>query len=145
MRLGPDEFEVMNNNRQHCYRIKRNVDYLLSDEMKAGNFQPFLKLNIQPGDLWMSYYTINELACFSEFPVKKTNMNKLMNNQYYQDVAWIQEAKYIPLNGGSLPLNFYVDYFYANEVGLIFQSSSSGETHTLIRRDQIDPFKIKDD
>lgn len=133
LQTGKNEFRLINDKGDPYYSIKKSNDYFLSNEFNAGHFQPFLKCEMVIGDCWKAFYSKNELDCLSEFVVKDVAMNKIVDDQQYMNVVWIQESKFICLNGGAMPLNFYIHYFFADDIGLIFQSSSSGETHTLIR------------
>ena len=112
--------------------IQKNNSCILTDKLETGNFQTWLRNDLQLGDKWKVPYKQNELACYLEMEVKAFDFTKEVEGRLYQHVVLIEGQSIICFNDRFLQLNSTNQYYYADQIGLIMSISCSGETHTLI-------------
>lgn len=54
-----------------------------------------------------------------------------IDGKTYTDVILIEAESKIKMNGNLMPLNFFTQYYYAKNVGLILTTSSAGDRMAL--------------
>ncbi|MBL7726818.1 MAG: hypothetical protein JNM68_03985, partial [Dinghuibacter sp.] len=99
--------------------------------VEAGNFQPWLKDELNKGDQWEVHFTANGLNSIIVMTVKETGLTKEVDGKTYNDVAFVEAESKINMNGNIMALNFFTQYYYAPGVGLVLTTSSAGDEHAL--------------
>jgi hypothetical protein len=112
-------------------RVKVEHDVMYNELMSPGNFQVWLKDDLQKDDRWEATFTANGLNSIMEFTVKETGINKEVNGKTYSDVIMLEAESKIDMNGNRISTNFFTQYYYAKGVGLILTTSSMGDEHVL--------------
>jgi hypothetical protein len=112
-------------------RVKIDQGVLYNELMTPGNFQVWLKNDLQKGDRWEATFTANGLNSIMDFTVKETGISKEVNGKIYPDVIMLEAESKIDMNGNRISTNFFTQYYYAAGVGLILTTSSMGDEHSL--------------
>ena len=103
-----------------------------TDALEAGNFQQWLKNDLQPGDNWQIKFRANGLDCLLIMTVKETGMQKEVEGKMYDNVLFIEAENRMIINDNIMSLNFFTQYYYADGIGLILTTSSAGDVHALV-------------
>lgn len=112
-------------------RVKVENGAMYNELMAPGNYQLWLKDNLQKGDMWEAAFTANGLNSIMEFTVKETGISKEVEGKTYTDVVALEAESKINMNGNVISTNFFTQYYYAKGVGLILTTSSMGDVHAL--------------
>lgn len=112
-------------------RIKLENSTIYNELMTPGNYQPWLSDDLQKGDTWEAAFTANGLNSIMAFTVKETGISKEVNGKTYSDVIMLEAESKISMNGNLISTNFFTQYYYAKNVGLILTTSSMGDEHAL--------------
>jgi hypothetical protein len=124
-------FTMLNSMTNAASTVIKEGDTFFTDAFEKGNFQPFLKDNLHPGDAWKAMFTANGIKSILEFSVKEVLPQKEVEGKQYSDVALLEAVSKMEMNGTVMPLNFSTKYFYAQGVGLILTTSSFGDYQAL--------------
>jgi hypothetical protein len=112
--------------------VKTNGNEITTDALEAGNFQLWLKNDLQKGESWEINFKANGLDCILIMMVKETGSSKEVEGKTYNNVLLVEAENKIIVNGSLMQLNFFTLYYYADGVGLILTTSSAGDIHSLI-------------
>jgi hypothetical protein len=112
--------------------VKQDGAVILTDALEAGNFQQWLKNDLQKGDTWEITFKANGLDCILVMTVKDSGINKEVEGKTYNNVLFIEAENKLIMNGTLMPLNFFTQYYYADNVGLVLTTSSAGDSHALV-------------
>ncbi len=104
---------------------------MTTDGLEKGNFQLWLPDNLEVGKNWVVSFKANGLDCLLLMTVKETNSSKEIAGKTFNDVICIEAESQIIMNGSTMPLNFFTQYYYAAGIGLILTTSSAGDIHEL--------------
>ena len=126
------EFTMHNSAANTSSAVKTNGNQITTDALEAGNFQLWLKNDLQKGESWEIKFKANGLDCILIMTVKETGISKEVEGKTYNNVLLVEAENKIIVNGTLMPLNFYTQYYYADAVGLILTTSSAGDIHSLI-------------
>jgi hypothetical protein len=127
-----DGFTMHNSAANTSSTVNINGDQITTDALEAGNFQQWLKNDLQKGENWEIKFKTNGLDCILIMTVKETGSSKEVEGKTYNNVLFVEAENKIIVNGNLMPLNFYTQYYYADGVGLILTTSSAGDMHSLI-------------
>ena len=112
-------------------RVKVENGVMYNELMAPGNYQLWLKDNLQKGETWEATFTANGLNSIMAFTVKETGISKEVEGKTYSDVVMLEAESKINMNGNLISTNFFTQYYYAKGVGLILTTSSMGDSHSL--------------
>ena len=112
-------------------RIKVEDGVMQYELMAPGNYQLWLKDDLKKGDTWEAAFSANGLNSIMAFTVKESGINKEVNGKTYNDVIMLEAESKINMNGNLISTNFFTQYYYAKNVGLIMTTSSMGDEHAL--------------
>jgi hypothetical protein len=127
-----NEFSMHNSAANTGSVVKVDGNIITTDAFEAGNFQQWLKNDLQTGDTWEIKFKANGLDCILVMMVKETGGSKEVEGKPYSNVLFVEAENKIIMNGNLMPLNFFTQYYYADGVGLILTTSSAGDSHALI-------------
>jgi hypothetical protein len=127
-----NRFTMHNSAANTCSILIKDTEVIATDALEAGNFQPWLPGDIKKGDHWAVMFKSKELVCMLIMTVKEKGIPKEVEGQIYEDVLFIEAENKIIVNDSLMPLNFFTQYYYANNIGLILTTSSAGDIHSLI-------------
>ena len=127
-----DGFTMHNSAANTSSIVKTNGNEITTDALEAGNFQLWLKNDLQQGESWEIKFKANGLDCILIMTVKETGSSKEVEGKTYNNVLLVEAENKIIYNGNLMPLNFFTQYYYADGVGLILTTSSAGDMHSLI-------------
>jgi len=113
-------------------RVKVENGVMYNELMAPGNYQLWLKDNLQKGETWDATFTANGLNSIMAFTVKETGISKEVDGKTYNDVVLLESESKINMNGSLISTNFLTQYYYAKSVGLIMTTSSMGDVHSLL-------------
>jgi hypothetical protein len=125
------EFTMHNSAANTSSIVRTDGNLMTTDALEAGNFQHWLTNDMQVGDHWVITFKANGLDCLLLMTVKETSMSKEVSGKVYTDVACVEAESQIIMNGSPMQLNFFTQYYYASDVGLILTTSSAGDIHEL--------------
>lgn len=124
---------TMHNSAANTSSIMRaDGDKYSTDALEAGIFNTWLSNNPAKGDSWEINFKANGLDCILIMTVKETGIEKEVEGKNYSNVLFIEAENKILMNGSVLPLNFFTQYYYADNTGLILTTSSAGDVHALV-------------
>jgi hypothetical protein len=63
--------------------------------------------------------------------VKEAGISKEVEGKTYNDVMLIEAESKMHINGSLMSLNFFTQYYYAQDIGLVLTTSSAGDVHAL--------------
>jgi hypothetical protein len=112
--------------------MRKEGDNYLTDAFETGNFQVLLKDNLKAGDTWEIHFTANGIQSILVMTVKEAGSSKEVEGTNYPNVVMIEGESKMNMNGNIMPLNFFTQYYYADNVGLVLTTSSYGDYHGLI-------------
>lgn len=112
-------------------KVKVENGVMYNELMAPGNYQLWLKDDVQKGDTWDATFTANGLNSIMAFTVKETGISKDVDGKTFNDVVMLESESKINMNGNLISTNFFTQYYYAKSVGLIMTTSSLGDVHTL--------------
>jgi len=123
---------TMHNSAANTISFVRLMDgQMTTDGLEKGNFQLWLPDNLEVGKNWVVSFKANGLDCLLLMTVKETNSSKEIAGKTFNDVICIEAESQIIMNGSTMPLNFFTQYYYAAGIGLILTTSSAGDIHEL--------------
>ncbi len=131
--VSSDGFTMYNSAANTSSMVKVNGNEITTDALEAGNFQIWLKNDLQPGESWEIKFKANGLDCILVMTVKETGSTREVEGKTFNNVLFIEAENKIIVNGNLMPLNFFTQYYYADGVGLILTTSSAGDIHSLIQ------------
>lgn len=129
--VSGNEYTLYNSAMNTSSRFKLENGIYYTDAVEAGNFQPWLKDELNKGDQWEVHFTANGLNSIIVMTVKETGLTKEVDGKTYNDVAFVEAESKINMNGNIMALNFFTQYYYAPGVGLVLTTSSAGDEHAL--------------
>jgi hypothetical protein len=111
--------------------IKLENGTMYNELVTPGNYQLWLKDDLQQGETWEASFTANGLDSILVMTVKESGMSKEVGGKTYNDVLMVEAESKISMNGNLMSTNFFTQYYYAKNVGLILTTSSMGDEHAL--------------
>jgi hypothetical protein len=130
--MSDASFAMVNSMTSTVSTVVKEGDTFLTDAFEHGNFQPFLRESLKPGDEWNAIFTANTIKSILAFTVKEILPTKEVEGKQYSHVAVLEAESKMEINGTVMPLNFSTQYFYAQGVGLILTTSSFGDYQALV-------------
>ena len=129
-----NQFTIHNSGSNTCNIVKTDGHLITTDALEPGNFQPWLTGNLSKGDNWVVKFKASGLHCICIviMTVRETGMDKEVEGKIYSKVVFIEAENKIVVNDGFISLNFFTQYYYAENIGLILTTSSAGDNHALI-------------
>lgn len=128
-----NEFSMHNSAANTSSIVRKEGESFSTDALEAGNFQPWLRNDLQKGDNWEITFKANGLDCILVMTVKETGISKEVEGTAYHNVLCVESENWIIMNGNRMPLNFFTQYYYADGIGLVLTTSSAGDSHVLIK------------
>lgn len=111
--------------------VRKEGSSYLADNFEPGNFQVILRDDVAAGDGWDITYKANGIDTILSMTVLQTGVEKQVRNESYRDVVVLEGEMKMNMNGAITPLNYKVQYYYADGVGLILTTSSAGDAMEL--------------
>ncbi len=127
-----NEFTMHNSAVDKSNLVKTDGNLFTTDALETGNFQQWLKNDLQQGDQWSVYFKANGLDCILVMTVKEKGITKEVEGKNYTNVLFVEAESKMLVNSNLVALNFFTQYYYADGIGLILTTSSAGDTHALI-------------
>jgi len=122
----------MHNSAANTISFVRLMDgQMITDGLEKGNFQLWLPDNLEVGKNWVVSFKANGLDCLLLMTVKEMGITKEVSGHVYNDIICIEAESQIIMNGSQMAINFFTQYYYAADVGLILTTSSAGDIHEL--------------
>jgi hypothetical protein len=112
--------------------VRKEGSLLLTDALEAGNFQPWINNDLQPGQSWEVNFKANGLDCILVMTVKEAGISKEVEGKTYNNIVCIEGENKLIMNGNLMALNFFTQYYYADGIGLVLTTSSAGDSHSLL-------------
>ena len=133
IRACNDQFTMHNSATNASSILKTNCHLITTDALEAGNFQPWLTNNLTAGDSWVVKFKAEgiDCICILVMTVKATGVEQQVEGKLYKKVLFIEAENKILTNAGFISLNFFTQYYYAENVGLVLMTSSAGDSHAL--------------
>lgn len=125
------EFTMHNSAANTSSVVKMDNHQMSTDGLEKGNFQLWLPDDLEVGKNWVVSFKANGLDCLLLMTVKELGITKEVSGHVYNDVVCIEAESSIIMNGSQMALNFFTQYYYAADVGLILTTSSAGDIHEL--------------
>ncbi len=123
---------TMHNSAANTVSFVRLMDgQMTTDGLEKGNFQLWLPTDLEVGKNWVVSFKANGLDCLLLMTVKEMDSSKEVSGKTFNDVVCIEAESQIIMNGSTMQLNFFTQYYYAEGVGLILTTSSAGDIHEL--------------
>ncbi len=122
---------MMNSTVPDPTRVKVENGMMYNELMAPGNFQLWLKDDMQKGETWDATFAANGLNSIMAFTVKETGISQEVDGKTYGDVVILESESKINMNGNLISTHFFTQYYYAKSIGLIMTTSSMGDVHTL--------------
>jgi len=127
-----NRFTMLNSAANTSSVVIKQGDVISTDALEAGNFQPWLAVDVKKGDSWAVMFTMKGVACMLIMTAKEKDIEKEVEGKVYQHVLFIEAESKILVNDTLMPLNFFTQYYYAGGIGLIQTTSSAGDIHSLV-------------
>lgn len=127
-----NEFTMHNSAANTSSVVRMDNNQMSTDGLEKGNFQLWIPNDLEVGKKWVVDFKANSLDCLLLMTVKETGSSKEVSGKTFKDVVCIEAESQIIMNGSTMPLNFFTQYYYASGVGLILTTSSAGDIHELI-------------
>jgi hypothetical protein len=112
--------------------VQVNGNDLLTNAYEEGNFQVYLKNNLNANDAWEIKFKANGLDSILVVTVKEVGAAKNVEGKDYTDVVFLEGESKLMMNGNLMNLGFFTQWYYAKNVGLILTTSSMGDYHGLV-------------
>jgi hypothetical protein len=128
---NPSEFTMTNSMMNKNQIIRKDGPTYLTDSFESGALNVFLKDNLTIGETWEIKFKANSLDNLLIMKVMELNSIQTVNGITFLNVIKIEAESKIRINGGLMALNYFTQYFYANDVGLILTTSSRGDSQSL--------------
>ena len=125
-------FTMQNSMQPQPRYVQKDGDTYLTDNYEVGNFQVLMKDNLKKGDAWDIKYSANGIDSVLKMSVIDTGLSKEVEGQTYQNVMSLEGDMKMSMNGKPVPMNYRVQYYYAEGVGLILTTASHGDAMGLI-------------
>ncbi len=125
-------FTMQNTSQPAPQNARKNGNTYLTDSYEAGNWQVLMKDSLQTGDVWDITYKANGIDTVLKMTVKDTGLSKGVEGKTYQNVALLEGDMKMSMNGKPIPMTYLVQYYYAQDIGLILTTASHGEAMGLI-------------
>ena len=123
---------TMHNSAANTISFVRFMDgQMTTDGLEKGNFQLWLPKDLEVGKSWVVSFKANGMDCLLLMTVKEMGITKEVSGHVYNDIICIEAESQIIMNGSTMQLNFFTQYYYAADVGLILTTSSAGDIHEL--------------
>jgi hypothetical protein len=129
---NPNEFIMINSMMKKNQLIRKDGDNYLTDAYEEGTLNVLLKNNAAVAENWEIKFKANGLDSLLIMTVKELNTSQTVNGKTFSDVIIIEAESKIIMNGNLMPLNYFTQYYYANEIGLILTTSSAGDSQSLM-------------
>ncbi|MFI5203536.1 MAG: hypothetical protein ACHQF2_03480 [Flavobacteriales bacterium] len=130
--VNGNNVEMVNSLTGKPAKVKIDGDHMLTDGYEVGNFQVYLKNNVKVGDTWTVTFKANGLDCLLDITVKEVGVSKNVEGKDYSDVIMLEGESKMVMNGNTMALNFFTQWYYAKGTGLILTTSSAGDSHALV-------------
>jgi hypothetical protein len=130
--VNGNRFTMLNTAANTSSVVIKDGELLSTDALEAGNFQPWLTTDVKKGDNWAVLFTIKGIACMLVMTVKEKDIEREVEGKLYDNVLFIEAESKMIVNDTLMPLNFFTQYYYAGNVGLIQTTSSAGDIHSLV-------------
>ncbi|MFT3911960.1 MAG: hypothetical protein QM737_21220 [Ferruginibacter sp.] len=127
-----NEFTMHNSAFNKNSIVRSDGNLFTTDALEAGNFQQWLKNDLQQGDRWSISFKANGLDCIMIMTVKEKDIEKSVEGKNFTNVILIEAESKMMMNSNIVSLNFFTQYYYADGIGLILTTSSAGDKHALI-------------
>ncbi|MFI5172904.1 MAG: hypothetical protein ACHQFW_10965 [Chitinophagales bacterium] len=127
-----NEFTMLNSAANKSTLVKKDGNDYITDAYEPNNFQIFLKEGLKAGDTWEIKFTANGIQSILVMTVKEAGITKEVEGKNYNDVIMIEGESKMNMNGNLMSLNFFTQFYYANNIGLILTTSSYGDYHGVI-------------
>lgn len=127
-----NEFTMMNSAANKSSLVNKAGDNYLTGAYETNNFQIFMKEILKAGDSWEIKFNANGIESILVMTVKEAAFAKEVEGRSYSDVIMIEGESKMNMNGNVMSLNFFTQFYYANDIGLILTTSSYGDYHGLI-------------
>lgn len=124
-------FIMKNSMMPNTVQVKKDGEIYYANYWDNADFHVLLKDDLTPGEKWDVKFKANGLDNILAMTVKETGLTKEVNGTTYSDVIMVEAESKILMNGNIMPLNYFTQYYYANNVGLIMTTSSAGDEHVL--------------
>ena len=124
-------FTMKNSLMPQTGEMRKEGDTYLANHWDGKSFQALLKENAKPGENWEVKFTANGLESVLVMTVKETGISKDVEGRNYPDVILVEAESKLAMNGNLMSLNYFTQYYYAKDVGLILTTTSSGDSHAL--------------
>ncbi|MEP6646253.1 MAG: hypothetical protein ABJC12_04125 [Saprospiraceae bacterium] len=111
--------------------VKVENGIMYNELLALGNYQLWLKDDLQKGETWDAIFTANGLNSIMSFTVKERGISKNVDGKKYLNVVMLEAESKINMNGNLISTQFFTQYYYAKGVGLIMTTSSMGDVHAL--------------
>ena len=131
--VNGNDFSMHNSAANTSSIFRKEGELFSTDALEAGNFQPWLRNDLQKGNSWEVQFKANGLDCILVMNVKDTGISKEVEGTTYNNVLCVEGENWIIMNGNRMPLNFFTQYYYADGIGLVLTTSSMGDSHALIK------------
>lgn len=125
------QFVMVNSVLNKDQRIRRDGAAYLTDSFEEGNFQVLLRDDLKPGDTWDITFKANGLDSLLVMTVKETGVTREVEGRTYDGVVLIEAESRIVMNGTVMPIGFFTQYHYAEDVGLVLTTTSAGDRMAL--------------
>lgn len=126
------EFTMVNSLMNKNQIMRKENDLYLTDAFEDGTINTLLKDNATLGETWEIKFKANGLDSLLIMTVKEIGSSKEINGKLFENVMMIDAESKIIMNGNTMALNFFTQYYYAKGVGLILTTSSMGDSQSLV-------------
>ena len=127
-----NEFTMHNSAANTSSDVRLDNNQMSTDGLEKGNFQLWIPKDLEVGKKWVVDFKANGLDCLLLMTVKEADSSKEVLGKTFNDVVCIEAESQIIMNGSTMQLNFFTQYYYSSGVGLILTTSSAGDIHELI-------------
>lgn len=126
------DFTMVNSLMNKNQIMRKENDAYLTDSFEDGTINTLLKDNPSLGEIWEIKFKANGLDSLLIMTVKELNSSREVNGKSFENVMMIEAESKIIMNGSTMPLNFFTQYYYSKGVGLIQTTSSMGDSQSLV-------------
>ncbi len=124
-------FTMKNSMFPNPVQLRKDGTVYHANHWDGTNFQVMMKDDAAKGDTWEVKFTANGLESVLVNTVKETGISKEVAGKNYPDVIMVEAESKLIMNGNLMALNYFTQYYFANGVGLILTTTSSGDEQAL--------------
>lgn len=125
-------FTLKNSMTPATVQMRKDGDTYFANHWDGTNFQVLLKDNTAVGDTWEVKFTANGLESILINTVKETSGSKEVEGKTYNNVMIVEAESKLLMNGNLMSLNYFTQYYFAKDVGLILTTTSAGDAQGLM-------------